>query len=77
MTHPYEFLDTDDVRQLLLGFKLAICATLDREAVQFIEETFARFSHNESCSPPVQFIFNQLADLPEPKRPKLRLVGPD
>jgi hypothetical protein len=51
---PYEFLDTDDVRQLLLGFKIAVCSNLNEEDTKLVDETFERFSHNEKCSPPVK-----------------------
>jgi hypothetical protein len=74
-------MTVDDVRQLLLGLKIALTAHMPDEQVQFIDQTLDVFSQRDDITPPVAFIFNQLAhlaDAPEeamaPKRPNLRLV---
>jgi hypothetical protein len=80
LMNDYQFLDIDDVRQLLVGLKLALTAHMSCEQVEFADEVLASFAHRDDITPPVKFIFNQLATLADapaeaaPKRPHLRIV---
>jgi hypothetical protein len=81
MTDPYQFLETDDVRQLLIGLKLALTAHMPDKEVQFIDQVLDSFAQRDDITPPVAFIFKQLAHLADapvealaPKKRHLRLV---